>query len=389
MSLGTLALIGICGLAGPLLSTVGRGAIPVVVGEILAGVLVGRTGVRVLHTGGATLSLLSDVGFAMLMFSAGLNVPVRDGRVRAALPGGIARALAVAVLAIGAGLLIVRIHGVAHPAVYAVIVASGSAAIVLPIVQDRGLTGQDVLTVIAQVTVADIGATVGIPFVLRPSKAGEAVAGTLLVAVCLIAIYIIGRWLERSHAVRSFRKQGKRRRWAIDLRVALIILFGLAWLARKTGASLLIAGFGSGLLVAAIGGPKRLSTEVLGIGGGFFIPLFFVVLGARLDLRALFSHPGMLELTGALVGLTLLVHLLVAVATGQRPAAGLLASAQLGVPSAVVALGLSEGVVNPSQAAAIIAAALVSLAACSVGAAMLAPRPGKAAGERSLVPRTQ
>ncbi len=40
-------------------------------------------------------------------------------------------------------------------------------------------------------------------------------------------------------------------------------------------------------MVASIGGPKRLSNEVLGIAGGFFIPLFFVVLGARLDLRGL------------------------------------------------------------------------------------------------------
>jgi hypothetical protein len=39
MSLGTLAVIGICGLAGPLLAEAGRGAVPVVVGEILAGSL--------------------------------------------------------------------------------------------------------------------------------------------------------------------------------------------------------------------------------------------------------------------------------------------------------------------------------------------------------------
>ncbi|MEO6859889.1 MAG: cation:proton antiporter [Solirubrobacteraceae bacterium] len=68
MSLGTLALIGICSSAGPLLSAAGRGAIPTVVGEILAGVIVGRTGLHVVDTVNSTLSLLSDIGFAMLMF---------------------------------------------------------------------------------------------------------------------------------------------------------------------------------------------------------------------------------------------------------------------------------------------------------------------------------
>lgn len=374
MSIGTLALIGICGLGGPLLSAAGRGAIPAVVGEILAGIVVGRTGLQVLHTGDPTLSFLSDVGFAMLMLSVGMSVPVREPSLRACLPRGTARALAVAALAVVAGLLIVQIHGVAHPAVYAVLVASGSAAVVLPIVQERRLAGQEVLSVIAQVTVADIGATIAIPFVLRPAAAGQAVAGSILVAACLIAIYALSRRLRWIESIKAFRRKGKRRRWAIDLRLALIVLFGLVWIARHTGASLLIAGFGAGLMVAAVGGPKRLSTEVLGVAGGFFVPLFFVVLGARLDLRGVFVHPAMLGLAAALASLTLLVHWLVSVATRQRPAAGLLASAQLGVPSAVAALGLSERVITPTQAGAIMAAAVISLAACSIGALRLGHR---------------
>ena len=78
MSFGTLALIGICGLAGPLLSAAGQGLVPAVVGEIVAGVIVGRTGLQLLDTANTTLSFLSDVGFAMLMFSVGMNVPLRE-----------------------------------------------------------------------------------------------------------------------------------------------------------------------------------------------------------------------------------------------------------------------------------------------------------------------
>jgi Kef-type K+ transport system membrane component KefB len=73
MSFGTLALIGLCGLCGPLLSAPTRGAVPVVVGEIAAGVIIGTTGLRAIDTGNATLSFLSSIGFAMLMLSAGLN----------------------------------------------------------------------------------------------------------------------------------------------------------------------------------------------------------------------------------------------------------------------------------------------------------------------------
>lgn len=128
----------------------------------------------------------------------------------------------------------------------------------------------------------------------------------------------------------------------MDLRLALIVLFGLAWLTERSGASLLIAGFGSGLMVASTGGPKRPSNEVLGIAGRFFIPLFFVVLGARLDLHGLFSDPALIALAGTLTALNVLVHLLAARIVRLPRAAGLVASAQLGVPAALVALGLPQ-----------------------------------------------
>jgi hypothetical protein len=58
-------------------------------------------------------------------------------------------------------------------------------------------------------------------------------------------------------------------------------------------------------------------------------------------------------------------------------AAGLVASAQLGVPAAMVALGLPAHVLTAPQAAAIIVAALLSIVACSVGAVGLARESGR------------
>ena len=58
----------------------------------------------------------------------------------------------------------------------------------------------------------------------------------------------------------------------VHLRLALAVLFGLAWIARQSGTSVLLGGFAMGLVVAAIGGPKRLSTQVRGVAEGFFVP---------------------------------------------------------------------------------------------------------------------
>jgi hypothetical protein len=80
----------------------------------------------------------------------------------------------------------------------------------------------------------------------------------------------------------------------------------------------------------------------------------------------------MIGLALSLVGLTVAVHVIAATFTRQRPATGLIASAQLGVPSAVVALGLQGGALSPEQAGAIIAASIVSLGVCSIGVLLLA-----------------
>ena len=144
-------------------------------------------------------------------------------------------------------------------------------------------------------------------------------------------------------------------------------MFFLAWLAQRSGTSILIAGFGAGVTVAILGGPKRLSTQVRGIADGFFIPLYFVVLGAHLDLGGLFGSGTMLALAAALTALNVAIRL-VAAAVARMPVAGALAaSAQLGVPAAVASLGLADHVIAPVTATAIVAAALASLAVGTVG----------------------
>ena len=374
MTFGILAVIALAGLGGPLLAMFERHFIPVVIGEILAGILVGPAVLGVVDPHQPTAVFLSEVGFAMLMLTVGMHLPLRDRRLAMALRGGAALAALVALLAVPAGLLASTIAGGGHAAIYAVVLASGSAAVLLPSIQETGLGGTEVLTVMAQVTIADVLTIVSVPIVLQPSRAWHAVLGTLLVAAAVLAVHFAAQPLRRRGWVDHARRLSRKRHWALDLRVSLVILFALAWLARKGGTSILVAGFGAGVLVALIGGPKRLSTQVRGIADGFFVPLYFVVLGAELDVGGLFGEPSLLELAAALVVLNVAIHLLAAVTTRRSVPAGLAATAQLGVPAAVATLGLAEHVISSGTATAIVISALVSLGVCTVGVELLGRR---------------
>lgn len=59
---GTLALAATIGMAGPLLASVMRFRIPVVIGELVAGVVVGKSGFGLVDTSNPTLTLLANIG---------------------------------------------------------------------------------------------------------------------------------------------------------------------------------------------------------------------------------------------------------------------------------------------------------------------------------------
>jgi Kef-type K+ transport system membrane component KefB len=376
VSFQTLLVIVLAGIGGPLVGFSRRRFVPVMVGEILAGVLVGDTGLGSVHPGNPTLAFLGQVGFAMLMLTVGMHLPLRDRRLSASLRAGTTLAVIVGVLAIPAGLAAAALAGTSHAAVYAVVLASGSAAVLLPAVEEAGASGPAVMAVMAQVTIADVVTIVSVPIVLEPGRTGHALLGGALVVAAVLVLFALSRLLAGHESVRRARKLSKRRGWALDLRLSLLVLFLLAWIAQKSGTSVLIAGFAAGVMVALIGGPKRLSTQVRGVADGFFVPLYFVLLGAQLDLRGLFGHPAMIALAAGLAALNVLIHVLASSLRRLPASTGLMASAQLGVPAAVASLGLADGVLSGPIAAAIVAASLVSLAVCTAGVGrLLLPAP--------------
>jgi len=380
-------LIVLAGLGGPLLGVATRRFIPVVVGEILAGIVVGPAVLGTVHPTNVTIATLGEIGFAMLMLTVGMHLPLSDRRLAAAARKGGLLAGIVCVLAVPAGLLAASIAGSGHAAVYAVVLASGSAAVLLPAIEETGLAGAEVLTVMAQVTIADIVTILAVPIVLQPARVGHVVLGGVLVAAAAILLFAVARLLAGHEWVHRVRQLSKQRRWALDLRLSLLVLFALAWIAQKGGTSILIAGFGAGVMVALVGGPKRLSTQVRGVADGFFVPLYFVVLGAQLNLAGLVHDPAMLALAGALASLNVAIHLLATLLARQPVASALTATAQLGVPAAVASLGLAEHLLSAVVATAIVASALVSLGVCTAGVEMLRPAP--ATGPQSKVARAE
>ena len=304
-----LTILVLAGLAGPLLAFGRRGLIPVVIGELFAGFVLGHTGFGVVNSATQPLPVLSAIGFAMLMFSAGTHVDIGSPAIRQGFARGLLALAVVAVTAVPIGLLLDHALGVGHPALIAVIVTGSSAAIAFPIIEERKLAGPNVAFLIAWVALADSVTVVIMPLTIaRSGNPLEAIGGdAAIIAVGVMALLAASR-ARREGFVHQMRDESLQRGWAWQVRISLVLLLGLSAIAQETGASTLVAGFLAGMILVRLHESDRLALQFSGVANGFFVPLFFVLLGAELNLRALFTSPSRILLAIGLAVAAVITH---------------------------------------------------------------------------------
>jgi Kef-type K+ transport system membrane component KefB len=366
-----LAVVCLVALTGPLLATPRGWHLPVVLGELLAGAALGASGIGFLDASDPTFTFLGSCGFVLVMFVAGTHVPLRDPRLRPALRTGLVRALAVGVFAAALGYAVARLVAIDHGPLYAVLMASSSAALVLPIVDSLRLEGRDVVDLLPQIAIADTLCIVLVPLAVDPEHVVRAALGAVAVILAGMFLFLALRQVERSGVRHRVHDLSEDRGFAIELRVSLAVMFAMAALAVALHVSLMLAGFVSGLVVAGVGEPRRVAKQLFAVTEGFFGPLFFVWLGAGLELRDLVRHPSMTVL-GLCLGVGAVLAHLAARALRQPTPYALLASAQLGVPVGAATVGRELGVLRPGEGAALVLGALLVLGVAVAGGSLAA-----------------
>ncbi|AYE98818.1 sodium:proton antiporter [Mycobacterium paragordonae] len=371
----TLALVTAIGFAGPLLAAVPRLRIPVVIGELLAGLVVGHSGFGIIDVGNETLQLIANIGFALVMFVVGTQIPGRGLQMRSAFPLAGARAALVGAVAAALGLVLAYEFHNGHAALYAVLMASSSAALALPIIQSLQSQASAVLLVSAQIAVADCACIVLLPLAIEPDRALVAALSALSIAGCAVVIFVVLREFDRRGLLRRLHTHSKKDRLALELRTSLLLLFALAAVAVTTRVSIMLAGFALGLAVAAVGEPRRLARQLFGITEGFFSPLFFVWLGASLQVGELMANPKFVLLGIGLGGGAVLAHCAARI-LGQPLPLAVISAAQLGVPVAAATIGTERHLFAAGEAAALIFGALITIGGTSIAGRLATRRPG-------------
>lgn len=291
---------------------------PAVLGELLAGVALGNLdllGFGALEglQADPAVNMLAGLGVLLLLFEVGLESTVRD-MLRVGISSLLVAVVGVAApfaLGFAAGrLLLPEAGGYVHAFLGATLCAT-SVGITARVLQDlqRSQTGEarvilgaavidDVLGLVilavvgGAVTAAELGQEVSL----------GAVGGIVGKAtIFLVGSLLIGVWASP----RLFRAGARFRTRGVLLALGLSGCLFLAWLAGAIGLAPIVGAFAAGLILEQVHyrdfvdrGEHGLEELVHPIAG-FLVPVFFVVMGMKTDLRS-FGDLGVLGLAAAL-----------------------------------------------------------------------------------------
>jgi CPA2 family monovalent cation:H+ antiporter-2 len=354
--------------------------IPIVVGEILAGMLVGRSGLDLMPAS-PEVEFLALFGFTYLMFLSGLEVDfdllaLRGPQVlrhplREPAAVGVVLFLGTLLLTLIVGFILHAAGLTQQPLLMALILSTTSVGIVVPTLKERGLTqtrlGQMML---AAAVIADFATMLLITVFASISQHGVSAQLLLLFGlfVAFFAAYRLGLALQRRATIRRLFDDLGQATAQLGVRASFALILAFIALAQGLGAEIILGAFLAGAMVSLLAGhgSQDLRLKLDAIGFGFFVPVFFIHVGVGFDLPVLLSSPRGLLLVPGLLLAAYTVKLLPALvfrahcSWRETLAAGILLSSRLSLIIAAAAIGLRLGLISEAVNSAIILVAILS-----------------------------
>lgn len=391
---GSAVVIMAAAVAAVLLAELLRGIrLPVVVLEIVLGILIGP---QVLHWAVVHpfIDGLSQLGLALLMFLAGFEADparIRGRPLNLAVAGwGVSL-----VLGLAAGAMLAASGRVLSGLIVGLALATTALGTLLPIVRDAGLLETRFGTfVLAAGTVGEFGPIVAIALLLTSDAPWHTAVLLMVFVVITVGAALVA---ARPHPpqVGAVLRKHLHTSAQLPVRVVVLLILALVWMAAEFGLDVLLGAFGAGVIVrlASSGADiEPLQSKLEGLGFGFLIPVFFVVTGMKFDLDALLASPEALLRLPTFLVLFLVVRGLPAwlcrtdLPRSQLLPLALMSGTALPLVVVITNIGVETDRMTTANQASLVGAAMVSVMLYpQLAAALLRRARTTPAGEASVV----
>lgn len=287
--------------------------LPVVVAEILMGIVIGNSFLNIVERD-SILNILSTLGFIFLMFLSGLEIDFKafkkDKRARqgqnddeSSIPGHLNLALTVFAFIMIISILLAYVFkwlGLVDDVLLMVIIISTiSLGVVVPTLKEmnimRTTIGQFILLV---AVLADLVTMILLTVYGVINGQGGSTIWLIGILVVFTAIsYILGVQFKRM----SFLQKLMDGTTQIGIRAVFALIILLVALAEGVGAENILGAFLAGVVVSLLNPDEEMVEKLDSFGYGFFIPIFFIMVGVDLNIPSLIKEPKLLIIIPILI----------------------------------------------------------------------------------------
>ncbi|HEH0190953.1 TPA: monovalent cation:proton antiporter family protein [Staphylococcus aureus] len=287
--------------------------LPVVVAEILMGIVIGNSFLNIVERD-SILNILSTLGFIFLMFLSGLEIDFKafkkDKRARqgqnddeSSIPGHLNLALTVFAFIMIISILLAYVFkwlGLVDDVLLMVIIISTiSLGVVVPTLKEmnimRTTIGQFILLV---AVLADLVTMILLTVYGAINGQGGSTIWLIGILVVFTAIsYILGVQFKRM----SFLQKLMDGTTQIGIRAVFALIILLVALAEGVGAENILGAFLAGVVVSLLNPDEEIVEKLDSFGYGFFIPIFFIMVGVDLNIPSLIKEPKLLIIIPILI----------------------------------------------------------------------------------------
>lgn len=350
--------------------------IPVVVAEIIMGLIIGKSGFDIVHED-MWLETLSTLGFIFLMFLSGLEIDFSafsGKKKKEELPNGksepnsffVATVIFIGIFIISYGLsyLFVLAGFIDNIFLMTLIISTISLGVVVPTLKEAHLMKTSIGQIILLIAViADLATMILLAIFVSLYDGGEGNTWLLLILFAAgIILYFIGRRFKKNKFIEAMSTGTIQ----IGTRAVFTLIIVLVAISETVGAENILGAFLAGVLVSLLAPDQELVHKLDSFGYGFLIPIFFVMIGVDLDIWQLFSDPKLLMLIPLLL-VALLISKILPIAflriwfdMRTTIASGILLTSTLSLVIAAATIGERMGVITNAMSGTIILVAVIT-----------------------------
>lgn len=279
-------------------------SVPTAVAEIIVGIILGKSGLNlVVQT--RDLTFLSSLGVIVLMFLSGMEINFslfkkqpgvkRDHQspVNLAIESFAGIMLTAFVLA-----MILKMTGMFSDVLLATIIFSTVAlGVVIATLKEKEILSRPMgQTILLTAVLGEVIPMLSLT-VYASINGGNAGRLWMIVLLFLAAIVLLNRFKQPFIWFNKVTKATTQ----LDIRLAFFLIFTLVTLAETVGAENILGAFLAGMVMKLLEPSEATQDKLTSIGYGFFIPIFFLMTGVKLNLRTLLVNPHALALIPVLV----------------------------------------------------------------------------------------